>query len=1209
MTEVAYPDLLLLNKNFSAFEILDLLSTQQLSGLTLKSLNNTSHISMIIEALGNRTYNDLIVYITQFVNNTQVMSIKTIQGTTRDTLLRGIMRLLQPQFERFSTTDYAVWFQNRLYLLLPSITTKELSTIPRNISCESFRAILKGLDNLFLNFTLSQCHEISIFGKNFLNFQLSLSGSLGIACSDGTNGTREWIMNTFFRFMTIFNYSDFTALNKNFSGFEVLDLLSPQQLSALSVTTALNNTDKISQILEALASRSFSDLAIYITQINRDMQEVGITSIENTRVRDILLSRIMELLILQFPTFTTIDYIDWFQTKLCFLLPSITENELDIIPINITCRAYQAIVEELDKLYLEITTEQQEDIFDFIADYLTHQLDSTETACTVHTNGSMDWLLINFGRFRSFVTYNKLQVLNKNFIGLNAITLLSASQLGELSGNNGTLKNSYDVQQIFKNINTDNVIKFIDAFRTAVNQTNVVFAPGVHAALLGEVLNLIQSVLSNASSTELQFWFGTRLQTLLPGLNESMVPSVFVTESCNGSQIIISTLSSIKPQLDTNVQEAIYRNILTSVKASLLRCYRNGSFIHYLNNRFQNFSEFLTLTDTFLQVPHNQLVEVLNTIKPSELADLLSRPGFIDDSRILITVLTTYGSVQNLVTFITDFNQKVRDGRLTDDNQAAILKAFWFRFATALTETNDTEVDEWLNVRLQPYLPFITTELLASNITLLIPCLPYRKIVRTLNARYNKMTASKRKEIFRGIKIYLQRDPKPKCYNASHPVLNSSAWFVNYLGLFMNQMSLTDLHFFIDNETKLQEFVENPENQALLVKLKLSTEISSFFVNLLLKNNPDLNVTSLPNSLVCFIHGTDAFKSFDEQETLAVIEKINEVCWRISPFNDTSSASFLSDDSRKLSIVLVSKFGNFSVNLLNSLGQTAVGLSLSQISSIDGNILREALPSLGEVKGWNLGQAKAIVAKLLKDGFQVNNTQNLLKLGSLVSGIPSSTFQRIDPGVFTAVITDPTFVENIGAAPQPIQFIYVLQMLKNVADPLTTVKNIPSVLAKWVPPVMLTSNLNLSDINNKQWDPRQAAVFFGSIVKNHNNYDIFSNSVLQGFSCGAVKDLNFASFLLLVQAMKGKGAVFDKSQLSCMIYRITSNRNTLSQRHFTWWMLCCILTPRTSEHRKTARRSSKVLENQTLISYLKDQQEDKIYWKMPEPVWELLAVI
>uniref|UniRef100_UPI00398EE654 uncharacterized protein n=1 Tax=Pristiophorus japonicus TaxID=55135 RepID=UPI00398EE654 len=190
----------------------------------------------------------------------------------------------------------------------------------------------------------------------------------------------------------------------------------------------------------------------------------------------------------------------------------------------------------------------------------------------------------------------------------------------------------------------------------------------------------------------------------------------------------ISLLSLIKPQLDANVQEAIYRNILAYDKVFPLRCYGNNSFIHYLNGHFQNFSEFLTLKDTILQIPSNQLLEVLNSINPSELADLLSRPGFIDDNKILIRLLTYYRSVQNLVTFIDDFNQKSQDSQLTDDNRAAILEVLWFHFTTVLSDLNDTDVEEWLNVRLQPYLLFITTDLLASNNTLTIQCLPYRKM-------------------------------------------------------------------------------------------------------------------------------------------------------------------------------------------------------------------------------------------------------------------------------------------------------------------------------------------------------------------------------------------------------------------------------------------------------------------------------------------------
>ncbi|GCC21557.1 hypothetical protein chiPu_0020030, partial [Chiloscyllium punctatum] len=1139
-SQIPFTDLLHLNKNVPVFELLDLLSAPQLSGLTVKSLNNASDINMIIDILRNKNFTDLIAYITQFIEDTRQMNITSIPQTgVRDALLNGIMRLLGPQFVRFNTTDYAEWFQKRLQLLLPSITAEELDSIPTNISCESFRAILKGLDNLYLNFTLTQNHGIYAFGKKFLNFQLSLSGSLGIACVDNTNGTREWIIKNFFQFMAQFKYRDFIILNKDFSGFEVLDLLSPQQLAELTVTSALNDTEKINQILNTLASRRFSDLNKYMTQFNREAEEANITVIENARVQHIMLSRIMKLLEPQFPTFNTIDYIDWFQTKLCLLLPSITKNELDIIPFNITCKAYQSIVKELNKLYSHFSMEQQRNISAFIVDYLSAQLVSTETACTARTNGSKAWLQINFGRFHSFVSYNILRALNKNFIGTDALESLSVSQLGELAGN-GTLRNSNDVQRIFRIINNGTIVEFIDAFSTAVNKSKVVFSPGVRTALLREVLNLIEPILSNGNVSELYLWFGIRLQALLPGLNEMMVPSLFVTESCNGSQVIISVLSSIKQQLDAAVQEAIYRNILTFNNVSPLRCYGNNSFVDYLNNRFQNFSEFLTLEDTIQQIPRSQLAEVLKTIDPSGLADLLNRPRFIDNNKILITVLNTYGSVQNLVTFIDVFNQKVQDNRLTDDNRVALLEVFWYRFVTALSENNGTDVDEWLNVRLQPYLLFITTDLLASNITLKIPCFPYRKIVRTLNTLYSNITSSKQREIYNGIKIYLQQEPKPKCYNASDPVLNSTAWFVDYLGLFMNEISLTDLRSFFDDETQLQEFVANPENQALFRKLMLSTEITKFFIDLLLKNNSLVNATSLPDSLVCFILGTDALKSLNEQQILAIIRKVNDVCRLTSPFNKTGDGSFLSDEERKLAIFLVSKFDNFSLSILNSLGQTAVGLSLSQIRGIDANILQEALPNLGQVKGWNLGQAKAIITKLLKNGFQVNDKESLLKLGSLVAGIPSDEFQSINPGLFINLISNPTFVENIGAAPQPIQTICVLQVLRNVEDPVQTVKTIPSVLAKEVPPVLLNSNLGLSDVNDKQWVPSQAAVYFESVVKSSNNYDTFSPSVLQGFSCGAVKDLNFTNFLQLVQAMKGKGAMLDESQLSCMFFRLTS---------------------------------------------------------------------
>ncbi|XP_051877890.1 uncharacterized protein LOC127573574 [Pristis pectinata] len=1139
MAQITFTDIPFLNKKSFLFEILDLLSIPQLSGLTVKSLNDPSGINRIIDILSNKSYIDLIGYVTQFVNETKVRNITDIQPlATRSSLLTGIMSLLRSYFTRFNDTDYAEWFQNRLQLLLPSINYRLLGLIPTNISCESYQAIVKGLDNLYLRFTLQQNREIYLFSKRILKFHQSLEGSLGIACAENSYGSHEWIIKNFFRFISQFDFSDFTDLNKNFSAFEVLDLLTAKQLSELTLESdVLNNMDKIIQILDVLTSRNFSDLVNYFNQFVHETQEMGITAIQNTMVRNVMLQRIFVLLRPHFVVFNASEYIDWFQNKLNLLLFGITQKELDTLPSNITCQSYQAIVKGLDNLYSNLSMTQQKDIYDFIIKYLTRQLNTTATACTDNTNGSVSWLLINFGRFRSFITFSDLLALNKNFIGLSARGLLTVTQLGQLAGNNGTLRNIYEVQKILSIITSDTVTEFIDAFSTAVNQ-NVVFAPGVGAALLEKVLNLSQSILSNASTTELQIWFGSRLQALLPSLTKNIVPLVFVSKSCKGFRTIVTILSSIKKKLSVSIQEAVYRNILAYNKVFPLLCYENTSFVSYLYNYYQNFSEFLTLRDTFLQIPSDRLDEVLKTIDPGEFTDLLSRPGFIDDNKFLITLLTRYLSRQNLDKFVDDFNLVSRDSQLTDDNRAALLKVFWTYFATLiLPENNDTEVDKWLNVRLQPYLPFITTDLLISNITLGIQCLPYRKIVRTLNARYADLTTIKRKEIYNGIKVYLQEGPKPKCYDANDTALNSTAWFSNYLGLFMNQMSLTDLQSFFDNEAQIQEFVANPENQALLENLKLSTEVSKFFINLQMKNETVFNISSLPNSLVCFLHGTNILRSLNVQQILALIERVNDVCGLSSSSNRTDDATFLTDERRKLSILLVSKFDSFSVSVLNGLGQTAVGLSFSQIRSIDGNSLQGALPSLSKVKGWNLGQAKLIVAKLLKQNFQVNNAQNLLGLGSLVSGIPSSVFERIDPEVFKGLLSESTFVENIGAASQPLRMICVLQVLRNEKDPLTIVKNIPPVLAKEVPPVLLNSNLTIKDVNNKQWVPSQAAVFFESIIRSSNDYEKFSPSVLQGFSCGAVKTLNFTSFIELVQAMKEKRAILDESQLRCIYFR------------------------------------------------------------------------
>ncbi|XP_069761835.1 uncharacterized protein [Narcine bancroftii] len=841
-----------------------------------------------------------------------------------------------------------------------------------------------------------------------------------------------------------------------------------------------------------------------------------------------------------FENLTSVTFLrKWFQERFRPFIAGISQFVLKPLQTrNITCDGYQAIVKGLSNGFREMQQKTREIVLNV---WILNYLDTTGSGCIRNTNGSRDWLLKNWGMFSALVQIDMLTRRNPDFNPLDAAELLTPSQLADFAGQNGTLRNAEDVRKLFNSITTDTVVQFIERFNTARRENNVSFTPDVRATLLQEILNRTQPILSKANNTELQVWFDRRLQDLLPGLTESTLPLIFVTENCEGLQIIISALSTVKEQLNRSVQEDAYEAILVNSKAFPLQCYENNSFIEYLKSYFQNYFNFLTLKDAVSLIPPRRETEVLNSIDLNELANLLSTPGFVDDQDILTKVVLRIQPLQNLTRFLDAFANATRDRNLL----AAVLEGVWIWFTEGLPELTDAEVDEWLNVRLAPYLPFITTRLLVSNRTLSVSCLPYRRIVKALNAIYPKLSSEKRTEIYNGIRTYLLQGPRPKCYNASDPVLNSTAWFSQYLGLYLSQVPLSDLQSFSDDETLLQEFAANPKTLEFLENVTLMVEVATAYINLLAKNNPNFNASTVPNSLLCFIANTNLLQNLTAQQTLALIGRINNVCGRNDTTNTSTDGTLPpeqpTDEQIKLAIVLVSKIDNFSVSTLNTLGQNAIGLSSSQVDSIDENTLQQALPTLGNVQGWNIGQANSIVNKLLRSGYQVNNRSGLLAVGTLVSGIPSDVFERINPTVFINLISNVRFVQNIGQASQSIRAICVLQVLRNVNNPVATVKNIPSVLASEVPPVLLNSNLSLDDVNNKEWTPSQSAVFFPNVIRNDTNFETFSPTVLQGFSCGATKTLSFPTFLKLVQELKLKEVSLDESQLDCVAGRLSSN--------------------------------------------------------------------
>ncbi|XP_035260124.1 uncharacterized protein LOC118220365 [Anguilla anguilla] len=136
-------------------EVLDTLSPEQKAVLILdpssNALENETTVRIIFNSLlespEEEELEELEEFYEAFVEATEEENVKVIENPrVRDTMLNLTLMALAPQFPVFEPSDFALWFQVNLVVLLASFNPGSLVVIPMNISCDSYHAILKGLD-------------------------------------------------------------------------------------------------------------------------------------------------------------------------------------------------------------------------------------------------------------------------------------------------------------------------------------------------------------------------------------------------------------------------------------------------------------------------------------------------------------------------------------------------------------------------------------------------------------------------------------------------------------------------------------------------------------------------------------------------------------------------------------------------------------------------------------------------------------------------------------------------------------------------------------------------------------------------------------------------------------------------------------------------------------------------------------------------------
>ncbi|XP_063270153.1 mesothelin isoform X2 [Prinia subflava] len=506
---------------------------------------------------------------------------------------------------------------------------------------------------------------------------------------------------------------------------------------------------------------------------------------------------------------------------------------------------------------------------------------------------------------------------------------------------------------------------------------------------------------------------------------------------------------------------------------------------------------------------------------------LASKPPTAVDPEYSTLFFSKYDAGK-LLASLTLFSQQFSRVPLSLEWSLVLMNGLWERLLGVPGIETPPVLLQWLHRGLRALLeqPRIFGCLRAKDVS----CEEFQLLVAALDGIYSQLPVEEQRNLYSGIKHFLTQDgSSQKCYSEADPALNSTSWFRNYLGSFLEHTTVEDLQLFGDEPT-LQKFARDPVNMEMVGNLTLLRETALYYT-LLLTSAPALPLASLPDRLICYL-SPGAVRSLSREEALALAQRLGRSCpWsRGTPGRQVASS-------------LLRELGDFSPAELRALGQAALGLSVSSIQrSLPEGRLEAALPALGRVRGWSAEQAAAIAERLLRSGYQILDGRSLAELGTLVGGLNSSTLRSLSPEVVLEAIQLPGFAQHVDLLPSALKRALVEKVSSRVDHPAELVKLIPNALASYIPKSLLVfgeEKPNVQDLNDKPWTRDQAAMFFADVVKAEPDFNRLSQSVLQGFTCAAASAVGAGRFQELAKAMRRKEVRLGQDQLSCLLKMVT----------------------------------------------------------------------
>ncbi|XP_069503380.1 uncharacterized protein [Ambystoma mexicanum] len=404
-----YTDFTTLDPNFNAMSALSAMTAKQLAQFTAYAcLHNPD---AIVKVFDNINANQVGDFMDEFNLGVQQQGLtKLANADVKSMILGECICRLGPGLDAFTAADYYDWLNNKLHLFLDIFNAKILGFMPTGMSCDSLAVIVSSLSNAPGN---------GNYDMDVLDFILSVLGvhqtDTGVACYNGSTTDSQWLLTFFGQFSALASIDNFISLKRNFVGNGCYDILTGEQLASLTVKSIMiHSASSIDLMFESHQMTTNLQYMNHYLQTIRSYVMLDSTVLSNTRAAEALLMNSLEIIGPKFDIMPIANVTMWLKT-LDFVLPYINATMLQMVPFNVSCAVYQAIVAALDGVYFQLSAKSKAAVSNYQIEFLTTQAAEAGSACSQGVMNTADWISKNLGHFCLSVNGTIFETLVENF--------------------------------------------------------------------------------------------------------------------------------------------------------------------------------------------------------------------------------------------------------------------------------------------------------------------------------------------------------------------------------------------------------------------------------------------------------------------------------------------------------------------------------------------------------------------------------------------------------------------------------------------------------------------------------------------------------------------------------------------------------------------------------------------------------------------------